>query len=348
MAKLGILLVFWAAFVYVGGVELKGGQLRADQEPEAWWDSESKQWFIRLTCGAFTFEGAPPLNVTWTTPHGEAKFSSGYDDESGRFYLSLDSPVQGGNYTCALPRQHLPAGCDEDEEENPDEISASVEVDEMKARLTLAAANQNTLLEMVEDLKEWHSQDLQNLTEFCHDIENKVDEQDAIIQGLESSAEGNVSLSLNNSGNVPQNNSGNVPQNNSVELEGVCREGGYVALDDAWRWRNNSDDGETFCDDDLDPAWYRFLLHGQPAVIPVDCVPTNHCHTHAPFWLDLQGETMPEMVNEQTEARACAHWSDDCCNWESPITVRNCGDFFIYKIQPISTCRLAYCTEPQA
>ncbi|KAL8566455.1 hypothetical protein ACOMHN_015091 [Nucella lapillus] len=118
-----------------------------------------------------------------------------------------------------------------------------------------------------------------------------------------------------------------------------CEEGGYRVINDSRRSSLKYDRWlfDDLCDWLWDPVWYRFYFEGDNAVVPTHCVPFHHCHTDSPIWLDLQNQTLPE-VHQEIRARACAHWAENCCRWERPITVRNCGDFFVYDIQPINAC----------
>lgn len=288
------------------------------------WDQASHQWVLRLTCGSFTFQGVPPLNVTWTTPLGEARFSSGYD--SGRFYLHLDTPVQGGNYTCSIPSKHLPDIIDGGDEK-PDNVSVDVNVDELKSRLTLAEANQQALRDELEELEQRHAGDMENVTQMCQGIRVTVDEQQEALDNIQEYLE---------------------KEKEKEDLSGPCGHDMYTVLDDPWRSTSQrlEDEYSRKCDRDLAHGWYRFYLNGENAVMPTACVPERHCQTHAPMWLDLRGQPLPGL-GQETDGRACANWDSDCCNWESPITVRNCGKFYVYKLQPRQTCSLAYCAEPQ-
>ncbi|KAL8613228.1 hypothetical protein ACOMHN_001553 [Nucella lapillus] len=71
-----------------------------------------------------------------------------------------------------------------------------------------------------------------------------------------------------------------------------------------------------------------------------------HCTTAAPTWLDLQGQHLPA-EGQEIEGRACSTFSN-CCEYHSPITVRNCGSYYVYKLQPQNTCYHAICLELQA
>ena len=91
-------------------------------------------------------------------------------------------------------------------------------------------------------------------------------------------------------------------------------------------------------------GWYRFQGAAGDQM-PDKCVPMNRCGTHAPGWLSGAHPTVAEGV---VTRKVCYHWRYNCCLWSNNITVRNCGAFFVYKLQKTPQCYLRYCGNASA
>ncbi|XP_047433607.1 deleted in malignant brain tumors 1 protein-like [Mugil cephalus] len=119
--------------------------------------------------------------------------------------------------------------------------------------------------------------------------------------------------------------------------------GFYTVLNDDWRSTNNTDNQVRHCDYDINwQGWYRLFLNKTSARIPERCVETHRCGTHAPMWITEPHPTKSDGIVNRT---VCSSWGGSCYFSSNTIHVKNCHDFYVYKLVKPSTCSLAYCAE---
>ncbi|XP_058426571.1 pancreatic secretory granule membrane major glycoprotein GP2 isoform X4 [Diceros bicornis minor] len=115
----------------------------------------------------------------------------------------------------------------------------------------------------------------------------------------------------------------------------------YTLLEEPSRSTENTEEGQ-MCDGDMS-GWYRFVGEGGTR-IPETCVPVYRCQTAAPMWLNGTHPALGEGIVNYT---ACAHWSDNCCLWNTEVGVKACPDgYYVYRLEGTPHCDVRYCTDP--
>ena len=70
------------------------------------------------------------------------------------------------------------------------------------------------------------------------------------------------------------------------------------------------------------------------------CVDSGHCGTDAPGWLN---ESHPAVADGVVRGKVCFAYSNSCCHYSTYIGIRNCGEFYVYKLERLPHCHLRYC-----
>lgn len=109
------------------------------------------------------------------------------------------------------------------------------------------------------------------------------------------------------------------------------------------RDRRFSSSGSYKCDRGLKSGWYRFSEEAGTSML-TSCVESNHCGTKSPGWLVGPHPTIDEGKASRTVCFSQSRYSNNqCCSYSANITVRNCGEFFVYNLGPVPTCNARYC-----
>ena len=97
--------------------------------------------------------------------------------------------------------------------------------------------------------------------------------------------------------------------------------------------------GSELCDSQLPEGWYRFV-GAAGTKMPTTRVPAYRCSTEWSGWLDDAHPTV-----EDGEIRRTVCFSDRAtgCKKLRDIFVKNCGSYFIYKLQQQPNCNSRYC-----
>ncbi|KAL9973653.1 hypothetical protein ACROYT_G020134 [Oculina patagonica] len=121
-------------------------------------------------------------------------------------------------------------------------------------------------------------------------------------------------------------------------LPSVSECSNYKFLGGANRARTYQTTGSLQSDTTLS-GWYRF--GGQAGnKIAASCVNPQHCGTNEPGWLS---GTHPSVADGIVKRKVCFHWRENCCGRSTYIDVRNCGEFYVYKLKPPPARNLRYC-----
>ncbi|XP_027041646.1 uromodulin-like isoform X1 [Pocillopora damicornis] len=135
---------------------------------------------------------------------------------------------------------------------------------------------------------------------------------------------------------------------------GYTRDGQTCSADPCYNYRNLSDAdrkstyntpyGKEKCDDDSSSIifgkWYRFVGDAGTKM-PTWCVPRWKCGAASSGWLK---SGHPTLADGEVSSQVCFNRIGDCCKISININVKDCGSYFIYKLQKPPSCYLRYCS----
>ena len=105
--------------------------------------------------------------------------------------------------------------------------------------------------------------------------------------------------------------------------------------------RNVTSPYQSLCDSSLADEWYR-LIGDAGSYLPESCPQpqSDVCGTSFPGWLNGIHPTTSEGV---VTRQACFSSSTSCCAYSTTIEIKNCGNFYVYKLAPVPACFSRYC-----
>ena len=74
--------------------------------------------------------------------------------------------------------------------------------------------------------------------------------------------------------------------------------------------------------------------------MPTQCVPGYRCGAAFSGWLK---DGHAKLADGEVSSKVCFTRRGDCCKISVDIKVRDCGSYFIYKLQKVPSCNLRYC-----
>ena len=92
------------------------------------------------------------------------------------------------------------------------------------------------------------------------------------------------------------------------------------------------------CDSNL-TGWYRFSGEAGTQMAE-SCANKHYCGTDAPGWLS---GGHPALTDGPVKRKVCFSSFGQCCYYSNYVTVKNCGGFYVYKLERPPQCNLRYC-----
>ena len=98
-------------------------------------------------------------------------------------------------------------------------------------------------------------------------------------------------------------------------------------------------DGSELCDNEVPEGWYRFV-GAAGTKMPTKRVPAYRCGTIWSGWLD---DSHPTVEDGEVQRTVCFSDRSTGCRYTKKNFVKNCGSYFIYKLQKPNVCSSRYC-----
>ena len=98
--------------------------------------------------------------------------------------------------------------------------------------------------------------------------------------------------------------------------------------------------GSELCDSQLPEGWYRFV-GAAGTKMPTTRVPAYRCSTVWSGWLD---DAHPTVEDGEIQRTVCFSDRTTGCKILRDIFVKNCGSYFIYRLQQPPYCNSRYCS----
>ena len=98
--------------------------------------------------------------------------------------------------------------------------------------------------------------------------------------------------------------------------------------------------GSELCESQLPEGWYRFV-GAAGTKMPTTRVPAYRCSTE---WSGCLDDAHPTVEDGEIRRTVCFSDRATGCKTLRDIFVKNCGSYFIYKLQQPPNCNSRYCS----
>ena len=99
-------------------------------------------------------------------------------------------------------------------------------------------------------------------------------------------------------------------------------------------------------------GWYRYASKegGEMAGVCLENQNSTSSRYGQPCGANFRGWMMdrhPTVKDGRVQRRICFSYDKRCyCEFYKNIAVRNCGDYYVYRLTPLKTCKARYCGAP--